>query len=450
MSRVSVVGAGYVGLVTAACLAKLGHEVTCVEIDPRRLRRLELGQIPFHEPGLAPLVQRYCSIGRLAFTEDYAESVGKSEFVFIAVNTPPRPDGEADTGYVFAAARSALEHARQDAAIVVKSTVPVGTGDEIARLADTSRLAHVPVVSNPEFLREGSAISDFLRPDRIVVGTDRCETAEAIIRLYQDVDSPIIICSRRAAEMAKYAANALLATRVSFMNEVATLCEVVGVDVGEVARIVGLDPRIGPSFLNAGLGWGGSCLPKDVRALAATARAHGCRTQVIEAAFHTNALQRVRAAEKLLAAVQGIPEPTVGFLGLAFKPGTDDTREAPALDIISRLLADGIRVRAHDPVAMPNAREVEPGVEYCADPYEMATLCDAILLATEWREYLALDWHRMRALMRGSVVVDGRNALDARAVSRAGLTYLSFGRQTDIPGGICPPQASLAAAEYVA
>ncbi len=430
---VAVIGAGYVGLVTGACLAELGHAVTCVEIDPGRLAQLERGELPIYEPGLDAIVARNRRAGRLAFTGDHVAALRESAFAFVAVNTPARVDGQANTSFVFAAVGSILAHAALGVTIVTKSTVPVGTGDAIARLAVGAGRRDVQVVSNPEFLREGRAVRDFMEPDRIVIGAEHEAAGGAVARLYAVLDAPTVITDRRSAELAKYAANAFLATRISFINEVAVLCEALGADVEEVARIVGADRRIGPSFLHAGLGWGGSCFPKDVRALAATAAEAGCQSSILPAVFDVNARQRERAVQQLLTIVKAVPDATIAVLGLAFKPDTDDVREAPALDIIGRLLNAGVGVRAHDPIAMDGARRVLPNVRWCADAYEAVHGSDAVLLATEWGEYLGLDWRAIRDLMRGRVVLDGRNVLDGGALAALGFTYLSIGR-----GPRCP------------
>jgi len=428
MSNVCIAGAGYVGLVTGACLAELGHTVVCLETDPRRSCALNRGELPIHEPGLSALVARQRRAGRLTFTDHYGQAVPPAEFAFIAVHTPPSENGQADPSFVFAAVRSLLEHARPGLIIVVKSTVPVGTGDAIAQLARRSGPAGVEVVSNPEFLRLGSAIQDFLGPDRIVIGAADPVAGAAVARLYAALDAPVIMCSSRSAELAKYAANAFLAARVSLVNELSPICEAVQADIGEVTRIVGADHRIGPAFLAAGLGWGGSCFPKDVLALAAAAGDNGCGAPMLRAVLEVNARQRARAVERLRAAVGGIADATVGVLGLAFKPNTDDLRGAPAVEIIERLLEEGMRVRAHDPVAMANAGAILPDIQYCRDAYEVAVGCHAILLATEWPEYLQLDWREVRSRMRGRVILDGRNALDRRALVGLGFDYLAFGQ----------------------
>jgi UDPglucose 6-dehydrogenase len=428
MTRITVIGAGYVGLVTAAGFAHLGHTVAALETDRHRLASLREGRVPIHEPGLGDLVAGSVAARRLEFGDDYASVIPSSDYVFLAVNTPPRADGSADTSFVLAAVRRLLEFARPGLVIVTKSTVPVGTGDEIEALISEAGIDRIHVASNPEFLREGSAVEDFFRPDRIVVGADEPGIAARVAELYEGVGAPVLLTSQRSAELAKYAANALLATRISFINEVASISEAVGADVDEVARIVGADSRIGPRFLQAGLGWGGSCLPKDLSALAATARQRGRRTPILDAVVHVNARQRERAAELLLSATAGSPAPAVAVLGLTFKPETDDLRGSPALDVIARLLERGARVHAHDPQALGQARLLLPTVHFAPDPYEVMAGVDAVLLATEWPEYLQLDWARIRGAMRGSLILDGRNVLHGGLLRRLGFEYRSFGR----------------------
>jgi UDPglucose 6-dehydrogenase len=427
LSRISVVGAGYVGLVTAACLAELGHDVIGIEADRARLAMLHRGELPVYEPGLDELFAKHCAPGRLRFTGDYGAAIPQSDFVFVAVNTPSRPDGRADTSFVMTAVRSVLEHARPGLTIVTKSTVPVGTGDTIQRIIDQSGIPGIEAASNPEFLREGVAISDFLRPDRIVIGAEAEAVHARIAQLFGGIPAPVLRCSRRTAELAKYASNALLATRISFMNEIEGICADAGADVEDVSRIVGADRRIGPAFLNAGLGWGGSCFGKDVRALIASAQDHGRSGPILHAVLDVNVGQREAAFHRLQEAVAARDGAVIGVLGLAFKPGTDDIREAPALDIIGRLIEEGLRVRAHDPIAMPNARRSLPNIHYCENPYEVADGCDALLLATEWPEYLSLDWQAIRTRMRGDVIVDGRHVLDANLLTSLGFICLSVG-----------------------
>jgi UDPglucose 6-dehydrogenase len=432
MGDVCVIGAGYVGLVTGVGLAELGHSVTCLEVDEHRLRVLRSGNTFFHEHGLPGLIAKNTQAGRLSFTDSYRDAIPKAEFIFIAVNTPMGEHGQADTSYVFAAVNSILTHTQGRHIIVTKSTVPVGTGDRIATMiAEAGLMESIAVVSNPEFLREGAAVRDFLSPDRIVVGSDTPTAAALVAGLYESLAAPTVICSLRSAELAKYAANALLATRISFMNEISAICEVVDADVQDISRIVGFDRRIGGTYLNAGLGWGGSCFPKDVRALAATAAAHGVQPSMLEATFEVNRQQRDRVYGRLLNGLRlnNGHVPTVAVLGLSFKPGTDDVRESPAIDIILRLLDAGVRVQAHDPIAIESARRVVSDVKYCDDAY--AALCgsDAVLIATEWSDYQQLDWQRVHALMRGQTIVDGRNLLDGQLMQSLGFRYESVGRK---------------------
>lgn len=427
MAEITVIGAGYVGLVTAAGLAELEHNVTCVEINAARIAMLERNQLPIYEPGLDRLVARHRMSGHLRFTSDYATSVPQAEFVFVAVGTPPTPAGAADTRYVFAAVRSVLQYAQPGTVIVVKSTVPVGTGDAIAELV---RSHGMETVSNPEFLREGTAVRDFLEPDRIVIGASHPSLAASVARLYASLAAPVVSCARRSAELAKYAANAFLATRISFINEMSVICDQVDADIEEVARVIGMDQRIGPAFLNAGLGWGGSCFPKDLMALADIAASNGAEALITSAVAEVNRRQRHRAVDRLVKGVAHVPRPQVGVLGLAFKPHTDDIREAPALDIIARLQARGVSVRAHDPLAAANAHGLLPEVEYDENPYDVARGSHALLLATEWPDYLTLNWRRMHTLMAGDLILDGRNVLDAQYLTSLGFIYASFGRAT--------------------
>lgn len=428
MANVSVIGAGYVGLVTGACLAELGHKVSVVEIDHGRLSTLQQGDLPVYEPGLTDLVAGHRKSGSIKFTGDYGEAIPEAQFVFIAVGTPILPDGQADTSAVFAAVNSILEHAPLDLTIIIKSTVSVGTGDEAAEWVAQSGRPDVHLVSNPEFLREGSAIRDFMKPDRIVIGANDPQSAAAVSHLYDGVDAPTIMSSRCSAELGKYAANGFLSTRISLINEVSTICEVVGADIEEVKGIIGSDRRIGPDFLNAGLGWGGSCFPKDLRSLAATADKYGCAPSILRAVDHVNANQRMRALDRVLSAVGEVDHPVVTVIGLAFKPHTDDVRESPGIDIARWLLEKGICVQAHDPVAMVGANRILPNISLCDDPYEAAEGSDAILLATEWPEYLSLDWSKIRSLMRGRVIFDGRNVLDQKLLTGLGFEYMAFGR----------------------
>lgn len=428
-SKVTVVGAGYVGLVTSACLCELGHQVVCVDKHPTRLSTLVHGQVPFFEPGLDELVARFWRGGRLSFTSDYGRALEGSDVVMIAVNTPACENGEAETAHVFGATKEILQHAEPGLVIAVKSTVPVGTGDLLAELAKHSAVPGVEIVSNPEFLRQGSAVNDFMKPDRIVVGGSKRAAMDVVAGLYASLPGTMIFCTRRSAELAKHAANAFLATRISLMNELAAICDAAQADVTEVSQIVGADHRIGPYYLQAGLGWGGSCLPKDVMALAASASSFGCSALILDAVSQVNSRQPDLAIEGLRRAADLQAGSTIGVLGLSFKPDTDDIRGAPALQIIRRLLECGHTIRAHDPQAIEPVRALLPEVGYCLDPYHLAEGCDALFLVTEWREYLALDWTRMLARMRGETILDGRNALDGDILTRTGFTYLSLGRR---------------------
>lgn len=423
------------GLVTAACLAELGHTVRVLEADESRLASLCHGELPIYEPDLEALFKRHYRSGRLTFTGDYSSAIPQVDFALIAVNTPSGPDGRADNSFVLSAARSILQHARPGLTIVVKSTVPVGTGDLLARLAADSGPGGVQVVSNPEFLREGTAVSDFLKPDRIVIGAEDEATAARVAPLFAGIDAPVLACRRSSAELGKYASNALLAARISFMNEIAGVCARSGAGVEEISRIVGADRRIGPAFLQAGLGWGGSCLPKDVRALIAAAEDCGQPAPILRGVIDVNLQQRQSAFDLLRSAVGSRPDATVGVLGLAFKPGTDDIREAPAIDIIARLIEEGIHVRAHDPAAIANARRSLPNISYCRDAYEVADRSDALLLATEWPEYCSLDWEKMRSQMRGRLLLDGRHALDKQRLTSLGFHYQSLADYADPASG---------------
>ncbi|TMB67734.1 MAG: UDP-glucose/GDP-mannose dehydrogenase family protein [Chloroflexi bacterium] len=430
-ARICVVGAGYVGLVTAVCLAQLGHAVVCIETDRPRLAALRRGRVPFREPGLSELMAETVASGALEFTDKFMDVIPQAQFAFIAVHTPPTPSGSADTSFVFSATRSVLRSASPGLIIIVKSTVPPGTADTMAGMAAASG-ENVEVISNPEFLREGSACKDFFRPDRIVIGAASAQASRSVAALYKGIDAPVVICGRRSAEFAKYASNALLAARLSLVNELASICECVGADIDEVVEAVALDRRIGGEFLEAGLGWGGSCFPKDLAALIYTAQKHNLLPLVLNSARAANEAQHERTVKRLNAALPQVEDATIGILGLAFKPGTDDIRGSPSIDIIRRLTNEyDFAIRAHDPLAMGGARKVLPDIRYCPNAYEVAAGCDALVLATKWPEYLELDWALVRSQMRGNIVLDGRNALDGSSLRRIGFAYLSFGRCVD-------------------
>ncbi len=430
MKSIAVIGVGYVGLVTGVCFADLGNRVVCVDINEQKIESLRQGRMPIYEPGLEELVDRNVRAGRLSFTVSYAEALAEAEFVFIAVGTPEGVDGEADLRYVRMAARSIAEQMKRPIVIVNKSTVPVGTGDWVADIVRDHRTEDVDfaVVSNPEFLREGSAIHDFMFPDRVVLGSLKHEAAEQVAQLYLPLRATIMITDLRTAEMIKYASNAFLATRISFINEIATICEAMGADVKEVALGMGYDKRIGHSFLDAGVGFGGSCFPKDVKALAYMAEIKGRHPQLLHAVMEINSDQRRAIVRKLEQALGQVRGKTIGLLGLAFKPNTDDMRESPAAHIARMLLAAGAHVRGYDPVAMQVASRVLPEVELMPDPYALAERADALVLVTEWNEFKNLDFERVRALMQQPVLVDGRGMYDPRAMQALGFHYAGVGR----------------------
>ncbi len=436
MRNITVIGVGYVGLVTGACFADLGNRVTCLDIDEEKIEKLKQGIMPIYEPGLEELVERNVRAGRLFFTTSYAEALKEAEFAFIAVGTPEGVDGEADMRYVRMAAESIADVLDHPLIIVNKSTVPVGTGDWIAEIIRARRGndAQFAVVSCPEFLREGSAISDFMNPARIILGSEDREAAEKVAQLHLPLRAPIMITDLRTAEMIKYASNAFLATRISFINEIANICEALGADVKEVATGMGYDPRIGPHFLDAGVGYGGSCFPKDVKALAHMAATHGRHPQLLYAVMEINADQRRMVIRKLRDVLGDLHGKTVGLLGLSFKPNTDDMREAPAITIAHYLMAEGAHVRGYDPAAMENAKRLLPEVELCPDPYTLAEGCDALVVVTDWNEFKHLDLARVRDLMRQPVLIDGRNIYDPAAVRALGFTYRGVGRGYDGEG----------------
>ena len=431
--RVTMIGAGYVGLVSGACFADFGHHVTCVDKDAQRVAALNRGEIPIFEPGLADLVEANVRQERLRFAVDTV-SVGAAEAVFIAVGTPSRRgDGHADLSFVYDAVREIAPLLSAAAVVITKSTVPVGTGDEIERiLRDARHDADIQVVSNPEFLREGAAIRDFKHPDRIVVGTDDARARAVVAELYRPLylnASPIFYVNRRTAELIKYAANAFLATKITFINEVADLCEQVGADVNEVARGMGLDNRIGDKFLHAGPGFGGSCFPKDTTALLKTAQDHGVALRIVEAVASVNEQRKRAMARKVVAALDGsVRGKTVAVLGLTFKPNTDDTRDSPAIPLITALQDLGATVRAYDPAGMEQAKPQLQGVHYCNGAYVAAEGAHAIVIATEWEQFRALDLDRLKSVMTQPVIVDLRNIYRADEMKRAKFKYVAVGR----------------------
>jgi UDPglucose 6-dehydrogenase len=431
MENICVIGSGYVGLVTGTCFADLGNKVVTVDIDERKIEKLKQGIMPIYEPGLEELVERNVKADRLSFTTSYEEGLEDADFVFICVGTPSAVDGEADLKYVRAAAQTIAEKMTKPLIIVNKSTVPVGTGDwtaEIVRHAQPEPIEFA-VVSCPEFLREGSAITDFMNPDRNVFGSTDREAAERVARLYSALNAPAVITDIRTSEMIKYASNAFLATRISFINEISIICERLGADVTEVARGMGYDKRIGPHFLQAGVGYGGSCFPKDVKALANMALIHGTHPQLINAVMEINDFQRKHLGMKIRQLLgDSVAGKTIGILGLAFKPNTDDIRDAPALTIGRSLINQGAIVRAYDPVAMENVRAELPGIQLLDDPYAVADGADILVVLTEWNEFKQLDMKRIKDLLNEPLLVDGRNIYKPEDMRELGFVYRGVGR----------------------
>jgi UDPglucose 6-dehydrogenase len=430
--NICVVGTGYVGLVTGACLADFGMTVLCVDKDEAKIAALQAGRIPIYEPGLEEIVAKNQRAGRLRFTTDLKSGIQSALAIFIAVGTPPRPDGAPDLTFVRQVAEAIANHMNGYKVVVTKSTVPTGTGrmiEQILRSKDGDR--EFSVVSNPEFLREGSAIADFLRPDRIVIGASDARAIEVMKEVYGPLflaETPFVITDVASAELIKYASNGFLAVKISFINEIARLCELMGADVHDVSRGMGLDRRIGSRFLLAGPGFGGSCFPKDTAAAVDLARQHGYRFRIIESAISVNAETKARMIEKIAAAAGPLAGRTVGVLGLSFKPETDDIRESPALAVISDLVAAGASIRAFDPAAMDNTRAIFPDLYYGSDAYDCATGADVLVLATEWNEFRALDFGRLARLMRSRTVVDLRNVYEPRELRAAGWSYTGVGR----------------------
>ena len=438
--KVCVIGSGYVGLVAGACFADTGNTVTCVDIDEAKIAGLQKNVLPIFEPGLQEIVVRNQTDGRLTFTTDVAQGIRDNEVIFIAVGTPPGEDGSADLQHVCAVAKSIGENLNGYKVIVDKSTVPVGTADTVRDIIRSKSQEEFAVVSNPEFLKEGAAINDFLKPDRVVIGTDDERARKIMARLYQPfqrTSNRIIFMDVRSAEMTKYAANAMLATRISFMNEIARLCEDVGADVNAVRMGIGSDPRIGPKFLFPGVGFGGSCFPKDVRALMGTGNRYNQEMDILRAVFRVNERQKMRLVERVVEHFgDDLTGMTFAVWGLSFKPNTDDMREAPSITIINSLLERGAKIRATDPVAMENARkDFGDTIEYVDNDYDALKGADALLVVTEWSEYRNPDFDKLKALLKNPVIFDGRNLYDPSRMAELGITHYSIGR---------PPSSSLA------
>lgn len=432
--RVAMIGTGYVGLVSGTCFSEFGHSVTCVDKNPDRINSLLRGEIPIFEPGLEDLVARNVKAGRLSFTMDIKAAVANADAVFIGVGTPSRRgDGEADLSYVYAAAKEIAEAMTHYTLVVTKSTVPVGTGREVERIIRETRPdAEFEVASNPEFLREGAAIEDFMRPDRVVCGADSDRAKELLRALYRPLyinETPILFTALETAELIKYAANAFLATKITFINEIADLCEKVNVNVQDVARGIGLDGRIGGKFLHAGPGYGGSCFPKDTNALAATGRKFAAPLRIVETVIDVNDKRKSHMADKVIAACGGSAKgKTIAVLGLTFKPETDDMRDSPSLEILPALQAAGATIRAFDPEGMHEAKKLLKDVVWCDDGYETATGADALVIITEWNQFRALDFDRLKTLLRQPVLVDLRNIYKPAEMRQAGFRYYSVGR----------------------
>jgi UDPglucose 6-dehydrogenase len=433
--KIAMIGAGYVGLVSGACFSEFGHHVTCIDQDELKIGRLRRNEIPIYEPGLETLVARNAAAGRLKFDKDLSAAVADADLVFIAVGTPSRRgDGHADLTYVREAAKQIAAAMDGYTVVVTKSTVPVGTGREVADIIRAANpKADFDVISNPEFLREGSAIDDFMRPNRVVIGVESERGREKMRELYRPlflIETPILFTGVETAELIKYAANGFLAMKISFINQVADLCEKVGADVHDVARGIGLDGRIGQKFLHPGPGYGGSCFPKDTRALVEIARQANAPVSLIEATADYNETRKLQMAERVVAALGGSASgKVVALLGLTFKPNTDDMREAPSLAIAPALIKAGATIRAHDPEGMGEAKKLMPDLAYCADPYEAMTGADAVVFLTEWNSYRALDLKRMRAILKQPVVVDLRNIYRPSEMRTAGFRYSSIGRR---------------------
>jgi len=432
--HISIIGTGYVGLVTGACFAEFGLNVVCMDTDGQRIARLEKGDVPFYEPGITELVGKGLQESRLLFTSDIAKAVEQALVIFIAVGTPARPDGSADLSYVEQVGRGIARHMNGYKVIATKSTVPVGTGERLREVirANQPEQYRFDIASNPEFLREGSAIEDFMRPNRVVIGADSPQAVAIMKDLYRPlylIETPFVVTDIASAEMIKYASNAFLATKVSFINEIANLCERVGADVQVVAKAMGLDQRIGSKFLHAGPGFGGSCFPKDVAALIQTGDEAGHIMEIARATARVNERQRWLMVEKIRDAVGGLAGKTVGALGLSFKPNTNDLRDAPATMILEGLIKDGCTVRAYDPAAMEEATRLLPGLIACSDAYDAASGADALVLLTEWNQFRNLDLSRLRTALRRPVFIDLRNVYEPDRMAAHGFTYVSVGRQ---------------------
>ena len=429
--KIAVIGAGYVGLVTAACLAELGNEVVCIDIDESKIRKLNEGIIPIYEPGLEELVKRNRKENRLNFTTDLKKSIKESEIIFICVGTPPKENGDADLSAVENVARTIAEVMDSYKVIVEKSTVPVMTGEKVEKSIKSYNIHKVDfdVVSNPEFLREGSAVNDFMHPDRIVIGCENERAKNVMEKLYSPLKSKILFTDIKSAEIIKHASNSFLATKISFINAIANICELAGADVGQVAEGMGMDKRIVRSFLDAGIGYGGFCFPKDAEAFIRISEKLGYDFKILKAAQEVNLNQKMNFIKKIERALWVVNGKTIGVLGLAFKPNTDDMRFAPSIDIIIALQKEGAKIQAYDPEAMEKSKNVLKGITYCKNPYESAENADALVILTEWNEFKELDFKKIKTLMRHHLIIDGRNIYNPEDMRKEGFAYISIGRK---------------------
>lgn len=431
--KIGVAGAGYVGLVTAACFSELGNDVICVDIDEEKIKKLNNGIMPIYEPGVEELVKRNRKEKRLAFTTDLKDAIKQSEIIFICVGTPPKENGDADLSYVENVARTIADVMDSYKLIVDKSTVPVQTGEKVARTIKSYNRHKVEfdVISNPEFLREGSAVNDFMHPDRIVIGCESEKAKQIMEKIYSPLKSTILFTDIKSAEIIKHASNSFLATKISFINAVANICELAGADVEKVAEGMGMDKRIGSQFLNAGIGYGGFCFPKDAEAFIRIAEKLGYDFRLLKSTQEINQLQKEIFVKKVEKALWVVKNKNIGVLGLAFKPNTDDMRFAPSVDIIEALQKEGAKIKAYDPEAMEKARQILKNVEYCNNPYDAAKDADALLIMTEWNEFKELDMNKIKSLMRHHLILDGRNIYNPEDMKKEGFTYISMGRSDD-------------------
>lgn len=430
--KILIIGTGYVGLVTGACLAEKNHQVACVDIDEKKIEKLNSGFCPIHEPGLPELLGKNLAVKKLSFSGTLQPAIKEAEIIFIAVGTPAKENGEADLSYAEKALEDIGRNLDHYAVIVNKSTVPVGTAKKARKILKRYYQGEFSIVSNPEFLRQGSAVKNFLMPDRIVIGADSSHSKKIMEKLYQDFDCPKVFTNLESAEMIKYASNAFLATKISFINEIAGVCEKVGADVKEVARGMGLDPRIGNKFLEAGLGYGGSCFPKDTRALYQMAGVNGYDFRILKAVIEVNNYQRKCLIEKIERAVGDVKDKTIGIWGLAFKPDTDDIRESAAIEVIQYLIGKRANIKVHDPAAMERAKAVLDGdIAYCDDPYEVARDTHAVVIITDWQHFKEIDKERLKKLLLEPNIIDGRNIYEVEEMKRLGFNYLSVGRSNN-------------------